>query len=61
VCAHVHTYSYHPGMRRNRIDLRVTDDEKARWMALAEKLGLDLSELIRQSVEKFQVPKPAKH
>lgn len=34
-----------------RFELRLTGDELKRWTALAEKQGISLSELVRESVE----------
>jgi len=38
-------------MKRARIDLRVRVEQKKAWEREADKLGLDLSELIRRRVE----------
>lgn len=39
--------------RRERVDLRVYEDEKARWEEASAKHQIKLSELIRQAVERY--------
>lgn len=41
------------GMRRERIDLRVTKAEKEKWMKAADSRGLDLSEMIRRAISHY--------
>lgn len=40
--------------RKERIDLRVYEDEKAEMEELASKAGISLSELIRQAVQHYK-------
>lgn len=37
---------------RVRLELRLTDDERARWSAAAESAGVALSEYVRRVVER---------
>lgn len=39
-------------MKNARIDLRIPEDQKDLWERGAKALGLNLSELIRQAVDK---------
>lgn len=34
-----------------RVELRLTVDERKRWVALAERQGITIAELVRESVE----------
>jgi predicted DNA-binding protein len=40
-------------MKRERIILRLREEQKERWEFWADKHGLSVSELIRRAVERF--------